>query len=82
MTTSPVITNLLRALTGPFLKRSVGVALVVGTLLNVINQWDACFGAASFVWMQALLTYCVPFGVSTYGTVSAFLAQDDARSLT
>lgn len=47
------------------------VALVVGTLLNLINQPEALLGDAPVVWGKALLTYCVPFAVASYGSWSA-----------
>lgn len=50
--------------------RSLRVALVVGTLLNVINQGDALFGAASVDWLKLLLTFAMPYAVSTYGAVA------------
>jgi hypothetical protein len=50
--------------------RCACVALVVGTILNLINQGDAIFGAASINWTKIVLTYLVPYAVSTYGTVS------------
>ncbi|MGE0586858.1 MAG: nitrate/nitrite transporter NrtS [Flavobacteriaceae bacterium] len=52
-------------------RRSLYVALVVGTILNVINQGDAIFGADPVSWLKVLLTFCVPYGVCTYGAVSA-----------
>jgi hypothetical protein len=51
-------------------RRSLYVALVVGTVLNLINQGDALLGAASFNWLKAILTYGVPYAVCTYGAVS------------
>lgn len=69
--------SLLRALSGVYLRRAIVVALVVGTILNLINQWDAYFGVAPIAWTRLLLTYCVPFCVATYGAHSAF--QGDAR---
>jgi hypothetical protein len=71
--TSGAGASIARALTGAFLRRSIGVALIVGTILNVINQWDAYFAAAPIDWTKLLLTYCVPFCVSTYGPFSAFM---------
>ena len=50
--------------------RSGGVALVVGTILNLINQGDTIFGPASVNWIKIVLTYVVPYVVSTYGAVS------------
>jgi hypothetical protein len=51
-------------------RRSFYVALVVGTVLNVINQGDAFLGMTSINWLKLVLTYCVPYAVCTYGAVS------------
>ena len=51
-------------------RRSLTVALVVGTVLNLINQGDAIFGTASVNWLKLALTYCVPYVVCTYCAVS------------
>ncbi len=59
--------------------RSFYVALVVGTILNLINQGDALFGAAPVNWFKIALTYCVPYLVCTYGAVSARLTADLQR---
>jgi hypothetical protein len=64
-------------------KRSLVVALLVGTILNLINQGDALFGAASLNLTKILLTYAVPYFVATYGAVSYQLnvvqgARDEA----
>ncbi|MDB5408958.1 MAG: hypothetical protein JWL84_3870 [Rhodospirillales bacterium] len=56
--------------------RSLWVALVVGSILNLINQGDALLGAASVDWIKLLLTYLVPYCVSTYGAVSVQLAAE------
>jgi len=56
-------------------RRSLYVALVVGTVLNLINQGDALLGAASFNWLKAILTYAVPYAVCTYGAVSHQLSR-------
>lgn len=51
--------------------RSLKVALVVGTALNLINQGDALFGAAAMNWWKVVLTFAMPYAVSTYGAVAA-----------
>jgi hypothetical protein len=51
-------------------RRSLYVALVVGTILNLINQGDALFGTSPINWFKVVLTYCVPYAVCTYGAVS------------
>ena len=70
----PLILNLQRAIRYSFSDgtpwRSGCVALVVGTILNLINQGDAIVGFASINWIKIFLTYLVPYAVSTYGAVS------------
>ena len=57
----------------PMLRRSAIVAVVVGTILTLLNQGDGLFSGQ---WDNALywkipLTYCVPFLVATYGALTA-----------
>ncbi len=54
-------------------RRSLIVALVVGTVLNVINQGDAMLAGGPIDWTKLLLTFAVPYCVSTYGAVSYHL---------
>jgi hypothetical protein len=58
-------------------RRSFFVALIVGTVLNLINQGDALLGTASLNWWKLILTYCVPYAVCTYGAVSYQLNKPD-----
>jgi hypothetical protein len=51
-------------------RRSFIVALIVGTILNLINQGDALFGGGRFNVTKAILTFAVPYCVATYGAVS------------
>lgn len=54
------------------IKRALTVALIVGSILNLINQWDGLFLGAAIVWPKLFLTYCVPYCVATYsGATSA-----------
>ncbi|MGF1720208.1 nitrate/nitrite transporter NrtS [Vibrio kyushuensis] len=64
------------------IKRAVLIALVVGTLLNIINQYDAIFGGVAIQWLKAVLTYCVPFGVSLVSSVITMrdIAQEQKNS--
>jgi hypothetical protein len=63
-------------------RRSFYVALVVGTVLNLINQGDALIGAGSIDWLKVVLTYCVPYAVCTYGAVTAQLARGRSGATT
>ena len=51
-------------------RRSLGAALVVGTILNLINQGDALFAGRALDWTKLALTYIVPYCVATYGAVA------------
>ncbi len=46
------------------------VAMIVGSILLGINQFDALFGQSSIRLIPALLTYCVPFVVFILGNRS------------
>lgn len=56
-------------------RRSFFAAPVVGTVLNFINQGDALFGGAPLNWFKIILTYLVPYAVSSYGAVSVQIRQ-------
>ena len=56
-------------------KRSFYVAIVVGTVLNLINQGEVLFGASPINWTKIVLTYFVPYAVATYGAISYRLSQ-------
>ncbi|WP_182574626.1 nitrate/nitrite transporter NrtS [Aminobacter ciceronei] len=67
------------ALRKDIFKRSLSVAVIVGTILNLINQGDAFYGIKSLDLVKCLLTYMVPYCVATYGAVSAIVNTDPAR---
>ncbi len=56
-------------------KRSFYVAVLVGTILNLINQGDAMLSGGDLQYGKIALTYLVPYFVATYGAVSARRAQ-------
>ena len=53
--------------------RALKVALIVGTLLCLINQGDVIVQAniVSINWVKLALTYTVPYLVSVYSAISA-----------
>ena len=56
----------------PMLRRSFIVAVVVGTILTLLNQGDIIFAGSwqgSLYW-KVPITYLVPFCVATYGALS------------
>jgi hypothetical protein len=53
------------------LRRSLLVAVVVGTTLNAINQGTEVWaGHPPSIW-KVVLTYLTPFAVASYGTYGA-----------
>ena len=67
---------LARTLRWPVVRTALLVALVVGSLLNAINQGDAILSGAAPDWVKLCLTYCVPFCVALFGAYSANRARD------
>ncbi|MGC9271877.1 nitrate/nitrite transporter NrtS [Acidiphilium sp.] len=59
-------------------RRSLVVAAVVGTILNLINQGDALWGSKAIDVTKLVLTFIVPYCVATYGAVSYRLGLDRA----
>jgi hypothetical protein len=57
-------------ITYALITQALKVALIVGTILVLINQYDALFGSQSFRWLPAILTYSVPFCVFLAGRAS------------
>jgi hypothetical protein len=54
------------------LRRTLRIALVVGTILTLINQLDVILkgDAVTLTWIKAGLNYCVPFIVSNLGLLA------------
>jgi len=59
------------SLSPPMLRRSIGVSLVIGTVLTAINQGDAILAGQSPAIWKIALTYLVPFLVATHGAYGA-----------
>lgn len=57
------------ALSSKIFGAAIKVALVVGSILNVINQSHALFGDEQIDLFHFLLNYFVPYCVSTYSAV-------------
>ena len=67
---------LARTFAGPSVRRSLTVAALIGTLLNVINQGPEMFSGHWPIWWKLILTYFVPFAVASYGSYAAFRTSD------
>ena len=59
------------------LRRTIKIALVVGTILFLINQADVVIrgDATSVTWFKVGLSYCVPFVVSNLGLLAGKRAE-------
>lgn len=56
-------------------KKAIFTALVVGTLLTAINHGDVILsGLVPPAW-KVILTYCVPYCVTTWGAITGKRAQ-------
>ena len=52
-------------------RRSLTVAVLVGTILNTINQGPELLTGHWPVWWKLILTYLTPFVVASYGSYAA-----------
>ena len=56
-------------------KKAIVTALVVGTILTAINHGDVILsGLVPSAW-KVVLTYCVPYCVTTWGAITGKRAQ-------
>ncbi len=60
-----------RTFSPPIVTRSLMVAVVVGTALNLINQGPELWRGEPLVVWKLVMTFCVPFLVASYGALSA-----------
>ena len=61
-------------LSGRIAADALRVAIVVGTLLNGVNQGAALFGGEAIAWGSVVLNFIVPYCVATYAA-----ARNEAR---
>lgn len=59
-------TTLAHGFSQPILSNSIKIALVVGTMLNTINQGESIVVEGDVHWGSFLLNYMIPFCVSCY----------------
>lgn len=64
-------------------KNSLKIALLVGTLLNLINQGESLLHSGKISWFHLLLNYLVPYCVASYSAAKNEIGQkgiNDKRS--
>ncbi len=54
---------------------AIKVALLVGAILNIVNQGD---GETQIHWPKLILTFCVPFCVSVYAATRAKMRRSES----
>lgn len=80
MTQTPIPSVLQVATSAPVFRRAVKIALIVGTVIAAINYGDKMMTGSitGRDVLKILLTYLVPYCVSTYSAVMA--VRDRARA--
>ena len=63
------------ACTGKIVKNSLRIAVVVGSVLNLVNQGEAILAGAAISWLHIVLNYLVPYCVASYSA-----AKNEATS--
>lgn len=63
----------------PIVLAACKVSLVVGTMLNAINQGDRLIGGLELGWGQVAMNYLVPWCVSSYSAARAVLRSTEMR---
>lgn len=72
------MTNLLAtALSRRIVKNALKIALVVGSILNVINQGEPWLNGDAISGFHLLLNYFVPYCVASYSAANNELANKD-----
>jgi hypothetical protein len=56
-------------------KKAFYTTLVVGTILTIINHGDILLAGSAFPTVKVLLTYCVPYCVTTWGAITGKRSQ-------
>ncbi len=50
-------------------RNALQVALVVGLVLNLVNQGGTLLGGGSLIWSQVVLNFLVPYCVASFSAV-------------
>jgi len=61
----------------PIVMAAIKVALVVGTVLNIINQGGRLLDGLPPSWFHVVLNYLVPYLVSSYSAAQNELRRDE-----
>lgn len=67
------------ACSGKIVKNSLRIALVVGTVLNLVNQGSAILAGTGISWMHVALNYLVPYCVASYSAAKNEMTVREIR---
>ncbi len=65
----------------PIALAALKVALVVGAMLNLINQGDRLLDRLTLSWFDLSLNYLVPYCVFSYGAARNKMCRSEARPI-
>jgi hypothetical protein len=63
------------ACSGKIVKNSLRIALVVGSILNLVNQGSAILAGTGISWIHVSLNYLVPYCVASYSAARNEMTQ-------
>jgi len=56
-------------------KNAIRIALVVGTILNLVNQGGAILAGSGISWSHVALNFLVPYCVASYSAAKNEMSQ-------
>lgn len=68
------------AFSGQTVRQSFRISLVVGSVLNLINQWESLRSGRGIMVGHLLFNYVVPYCVATYSAVQVKLQRSASDS--
>lgn len=63
----------------PIVVGALRVSIVVGCVLNLINQGEAIFAGEAIAWGRVVLNFLVPYAVSSYSAARNQLSNKAPR---
>lgn len=63
----------------PIVVSAMRVSLVVGCVLNLINQGEVIFSGGPIAWSHVVLNFLVPYAVSSYSAARNQLSNKAPR---
>jgi hypothetical protein len=61
----------------PVVRTSLRVTMLVGTILNLANHWQALVAGSQLPWFHLAINYVIPYCVSSYSAARNELTRAD-----